>query len=145
MLWLCFRFIFFCLRRHRGSSPQERNRVSPAKPCEPLRQIAGSWRRLGEHCQRNINKNKHRLNTSTFHIVARCTLEETGSVRALLQTKRLKEQVIVGGSFSRLEVSLAKPLKLFEDRKSGIKNLTYLEKGIGCLIISHFPQVISRT
>ena len=38
-------------------------------------QSAGSWRRLGEHCQRNNNKNKHRLNISTFHIVARGTLE----------------------------------------------------------------------
>ena len=50
-------------------------------------QSAGSWRRLGEHCQRNNNKNKHRLNISTFHDVARCALGETGSVRALRRTK----------------------------------------------------------
>ena len=90
------RFIFFaCVgieaRAHRSVlalSPQRR--VIAGR-----RQSAGSWRRLGEHCQRNNNKNKHRLNISTFHNVARCALGETGSVRALRRTKVEKNKSLL--------------------------------------------------
>ena len=60
-------------------------------------QSAGSWRRLVEHCQRNNNKNKHRLNISTFHIVARCTLGEAGSVSfaANKKVKKIKSLLVV--------------------------------------------------
>ena len=59
------------------------------------RQSAGSWRRLGEHCQRNNNNNKHRLDISKFHNVARCALGETGSVRALRRTKVEKNKSLL--------------------------------------------------
>ena len=90
------RFIFFAYvgieaRAHRSVlalSPQRRVIAGRG-------QSAGSWRRLGEHCQRNNNKNKHRLNISTFHNVARCALGETGSVRALRRTKVEKNKSLL--------------------------------------------------
>ena len=90
------RFIFFAYvgieaRAHRSVlalSPQRRVIAGRG-------QSAGSWRRLGEHCQRNNNKNKHRLNISTFHDVARCALGETGSVRALRRTKVEKNKSLL--------------------------------------------------
>ena len=69
---------------------------------------------ISESIVKYNNINKHRLDTSSRDLVACRARGETGSVRALQCQKEQKEQVIVGGSFSRLEQSLAKPLKLFE-------------------------------
>ena len=83
---------------------------------------------VAEHCQRNNNNNKHCLDISSRDLVACRARGETGSVRALPCQKEQKEQVIVGGSFSRLEQSLAKPLKLFET-ESPRKKILHTPKG----------------